>query len=392
MAKNKKETFDNLASSLVEGLNTEFQSKTNQAACLLGDPALLSEVTEWVPTGCTALDLAISNRPNGGWPVGRIVEITGLEASGKSLLAAHALAETQKKGGIAIYIDTEASMARDFFNAIGVDEEKLLLVQLNALEDIFEAIEYFVNKIRSTNKDVLTTIVVDSVMGAVTQSELESDYGKDGYATDKAIIISKAMRKLTVPIAKEKILLVFTNQLRTKMGVSFGDPYTTSGGKALAFHSSVRLRLKQMGQIKVPLNGVQQAVGIKTRASVIKNRLGPPLKSVDYDIYFDSGIDDAGSWLTIMKTYKLVKTGGAWYTYTAADKLDIINPETGEVSKQSEVKFKSKDFASILEANPALKAQIYDRLCDLMVMKYKVNKDYGIDDITVDEEFVNEES
>ena len=152
---------------------------------------------------------------------------------------------------------------------------------------------------------------------------------------------------------------------------------TTSGGKAIAFHSSVRLRLKSIGQIKAKLDGVQQVIGIKTRVQVIKNRLGPPLKSIDYDIYFDSGIDNYGGWLTILKDYKLISQAGAWYTYTR---------ESGE-----EVKFQSKDFASKLIEDPDLKDEIYKKICDAYIVNYKANEDFGIDDIEVDSEFVNEE-
>ena len=192
----------------------------------------------------------------------------------------------------------------------------MLYVPLDAIEDIFEAIESIIESVRKSNKDRLVTIVVDSVMGASTKIEQAADYDKDGWATSKAIILSKGMRKITNLIGRQRIALLFTNQLRSRLGVAFGDPWTTSGGKAIPFHSSVRLRLKSVGQIKVKKDGVDQTVGIKTRCQVIKNRMGPPLKTIDYDIYFESGIDDFGGWLNVMKQFKLVSTAGAWYTYT----------------------------------------------------------------------------
>ena len=323
------------------------------------------------------LDLAISNRPNGGFPVGRIIEITGLEASGKSLLAAHALANTQKEGGMAVYIDTENAVSREFLDAIGLDLEKMLYVPLDTVEDIFEAIESIVESVRKSNKDRLVTIVVDSVMGASTKIEMAKEFDKDGYATSKAIILSKGLRKITNMIGREKICLIFTNQLRTRLGVAFGDPYTTSGGKAIPFHSSVRLRLKSVGQIKAKIDGVDQVIGIKTRCQVIKNRMGPPLKSIDYDIYFESGIDNYGGWLNVMKDYKLVTQTGAWYTFERKDGTDI--------------KFQSKDFERKIKEDDTLRQEIYDGICSAYILKYQPGQDFGIDDIEIDNEFISEE-
>jgi recombination protein RecA len=325
------------------------------------------------------VDLAISNRPNGGFPVGRITEITGLEASGKSLLAAHALVSTQKKGGLAVYIDTENAVSREFLEAIGLDLEKMLYVPLETIEDIFDSIETIIEQVRKSSKDRLVTIVVDSIMGASTKVEMAADYEKDGWATTKAILLSKAMRKITNMIGRQRVCLLFTNQLRTRLGVSFGDPWTTAGGKAVAFHSSVRLRLKSVGQIKLKVESREEVLGMTTRCQVIKNRMGPPLRSVDYDIYFDSGIDDFGSWLTVMKDYDLVTQAGAWYTYT--------DTKSGEV-----IKFQSKDFKSKLLADPEIKEQIYSAICDKYILTYKAGEDFGVDDIKIDTEFEGEES
>jgi recombination protein RecA len=330
------------------------------------------------------LDLAISNKPNGGFPVGRITEITGLEASGKSLLAAHTLAETQKKGGLAVYIDTESATSAEFLTAIGVDLKSMLYVPIETVEEIFETIETIVENVRKSEKDRLVTIVVDSIMGASTKIEMAAEYDKDGYATSKSIILSKAMRKVTNWIARERICLIFTNQLRTKLGVSFGDPWTTAGGKALPFHASVRLRLKSMGQIKVPKtsNTQEQVVGIKTRVTIVKNRLGPPHRKIDYDIYFDSGIDNYGGWLNIMKDFNLVKQAGAWYTY---EDIDI---NTGEVFDT--MKFQSKDFEEKVLKNPETKERLYNRICKAYIFIYD-SGEMGIDDVVLDDEVINEE-
>ena len=353
-----KTNRDELSSILADNLNKKFKGQQKVAYFLDGSEETPTDLTEWVSTGDDMLDLAISNRPNGGFPVGRIVEVTGLEASGKSLLAAHTLANTQKKGGLAVYIDTENAINQEFLQALGVDTEKLLYVPLETVEDIFDAMDSIIESVRKSDKNRLVTIVVDSVAAATTKVELSADYDQAGYATQKAIIISKAMRKITNLIGRERILVVFTNQLRVRMGVSFGDPYTTSGGKALGFHASCRLRMKQMGKLNSKVGGVEQTVGIKTRVQVIKNRMGPPLRAVNFEIYFDRGIDRYGSWLNTMKTYKLVLQGGAWYTW--------VDESTGE-----EVKFQAKDFEKLLTNRPEIKEQMYNQICDAYILGYK---------------------
>ena len=384
MAKKKSELEDSLAATLAESINKQFMGQNYKTAFFLdGDEDAPTNVHEWISSGCSMLDLAISNKPNGGFPVGRITEITGLEASGKSLLAAHTLAETQKRGGLAVYIDTESATSSEFLTAIGVDLKSMLYVPMETVEEIFETIETIVDNVRLSDKDRLVTIVVDSIMGASTKIEMAAEYDKDGYATSKSIILSKAMRKVTNWIARERICLIFTNQLRTKLGVSFGDPWTTAGGKALPFHSSVRLRLKSLGQIKAKVNGVEQVVGIKTKVTIVKNRMGPPHRSINYDIYFDSGIDNYGGWLNIMKDFKLVKQGGAWYTY------EDVDVNTGEVLE--EIKFQSKDFAEKIINKPDIHNRLYDRICEAYIFKYVAGIDGGIDDVVVDEEVINEE-
>lgn len=214
---------DELASALADSLNKKF--KDMKAAYFLGEDDAPTDLTEWVSTGSTLLDLAISNRPHGGLPVGRICEFTGLEASGKSLIMAHVLANTQKKGGLAVYIDTENALSEEFLKAVGVNVSDMLYLPIDTIEDIFEAIENIIETVRKSSKDRLVTIVVDSVAAATTKIEQEADFDKDGWATAKAIIMSKALRKVTGMIGKQRILLCFTNQLREKLGVMFGDKY-----------------------------------------------------------------------------------------------------------------------------------------------------------------------
>ena len=361
---------DVLADTLADSLNKKFKD-TKVAYFLDGSDSTPTDIKEFVSTGSSMLDLAISNRPNGGIAVGRITEINGLESSGKSLLGAHILAETQKKGGVAVYIDTETSVSQEFLEVIGVDFSKMLYLHLETVEDIFEAIDEIVTKVRESDKDRLVTILVDSLAAASTKVEMEADFEKDGWATAKAIIISKAMRKITQMIGRQKVALVFTNQLRQKLGVMFGDPWTTSGGKALPFHSSTRIRLKNVGQIK---DTKKNTIGIKIRAQVIKNRLGPPLRSADFSLYFDKGIDDFGSWLEVLKGHKLIKQAGAWYT---------LEDQDGK-----EHKFQSKDFGSLM-ADEDTQKYIYDKICEASILKYDSGK-LGIDDVTTSDEFADE--
>ena len=362
---------DELAQVLADNLNKNF--KNNRVAYFLdGSDSTPTDIKEFISTGSSILDLAISNRPNGGIAVGRITEINGLESSGKSLIGTHILAETQKKGGLAVYIDTETSVSREWLETIGIDVQNLLYLHVETVEDIFECIESIITKIRESDRDRLVTILVDRLAAASTKVEMEADFDKDGWATAKAIVISKAMRKITQMVGRERVALVFTNQLRQKLGVMFGDPWTTSGGKALPFHSSTRIRLKNMGQIK---DTKKNTLGMKARAQIIKNRLGPPLRHADFNLYFDSGIDDKGSWLQVMKDHKLVKVAGAWYTvqYEGED-----------------IKFQSKDFKKVLDERPELEDYLYEKICDASILKYQT-EELGIDDVEYTDEVVGDE-
>ena len=363
---------DELAQVLADNLNKKIGKDNRVAYFLDGSDSTPTDIKEFISTGSSILDLAISNRPNGGIAVGRITEINGLESSGKSLIGTHILAETQKKGGLAVYIDTETSVSREWLETIGIDVQNLLYLHVETVEDIFECIENIITKIRESDRDRLVTILVDSLAAASTKVEMEADFDKDGWATAKAIVISKAMRKITQMVGRERVALVFTNQLRQKLGVMFGDPWTTSGGKALPFHSSTRIRLKNMGQIK---DTKKNTLGMKARAQIIKNRLGPPLRHADFNLYFDSGIDDKGSWLQVMKDHKLVKVAGAWYT---------IQFE-GE-----DIKFQSKDFKKVLEEKPELEDYLYNKICDASILKYQT-EELGIDDVEYTDEVVGDE-
>lgn len=342
---------DNIEVMLSDVINKSLNSSNSNVSYFLNTEGPVN-ITDWVASGSSLLDIAMANIKHGGFPAGRISEITGLEASGKSLLAAHALANTQKKGGIGVYLDVEQSVSKDFLEAIGVDISKLVYANIQTIEDVFEAITQIINKIKSKDSSKLTTIVVDSVAATTTQVELGSDFSKDGYATDKSIIISKAMRKITDIIAKEKICLIFTNQLRTKMN-AFGDPFTTSGGKAIGFHASIRIRLTSVGKIK---DSNDKTIGISTKAEVFKNKIAPPFQVVRFPIYFDRGIDDYESWLLELEDKGVVTKRGAWNTF--------VSENTGE-----EIKFQKKDFVD--KVLSSYKDEIYEKLSNSMIHTYK---------------------
>ena len=367
MAKKNGPDTEELASAIVDTLNKTF--KDGQVAYLIGQEETPTDLTDFVSTGSSLLDLAISNRVDGGIACGRITELTGLEGSGKSLLTAHMMANVQREGGVAVLIDTENAVNAEFYEAIGLDFNKMVYAQPETLEDIFTMIEKIIETVRKGgNADKKVIIVVDSVAGVPTAAELESDYNKDGYATGKAIILSKAMRKVTGLIAKQKIALVFTNQLRQKLNApAFSDPWTTSGGKAIAFHASTRLRLAVTGKIT---NKDKEVLGVNVKASVIKNRLGPPFRTAEFDVYFDRGIDDLTSWLDFCKSKGIVTTGGAYFTYTDASGTDH--------------KMQSKDWRGWLETHPDLQTEIYEKMATAQIMNYS-SEGLSPDDINVTE-------
>jgi recombination protein RecA len=359
---------DELAQVIADSLNKLNKDSDQIAYFLDGKEDTPTDFSDFISTGATMLDIAISNRPHGGIAVGRITELTGLEGSGKSLVGAQLIANTQKRGGVAVLIDTETAVNPEFFKAVGIDMNKLVYVHISTVEDIFDAITNIIEKVRTgKDKEKLVTIIVDSVAAASTKKEMEADFGKDGYATDKAIIISKAMRKITGLLGRERIALVFTNQLRQKMNApAFSDPWTTSGGKAIAFHASTRIRLSLIGKIQ---DGNKNVVGVNVKAVVVKNRLGPPHRVAEFDIYFDRGIDDYGSWLDVLKDNGLVKQSGAWYS--------MVDETTGE-----EIKFQSKDFPKFLDSNVTRKEAVYTQICDSLIMKYR--SEYNPDETTLD--------
>ena len=269
------------------------------AVMKMGDKGSMS--MESVPTGALALDLALGI---GGMPRGRIAEIFGPEGSGKTTLATHVVAEAQRNGGICAYIDAEHAMDPVYAKAIGVDVDELLISQPDTGEQALEIADML---IRSGALDV---VVIDSVAALTPRAEIEGDMG-DTHVGLQARLMSQALRKLTSNLNKSKTICIFINQLREKIGVMFGSPETTPGGRALKFYSSVRLDIRRIEAIK---DG-DQIVGNRTRVKVVKNKCAPPFRQAEFDIMYGAGISREGSVIDLGADLDIVKKSGAWYTY-----------------------------------------------------------------------------
>lgn len=299
-----------------------------------------------IPTGSMTLDIALGI---GGVPKGRIVEIYGPESSGKTTVALHIVAEAQKRGGEAAFIDVEHALDPVYAKALGVDIDSLLVSQPDSGEQALEIMEALV---RSGAIDV---VVLDSVAAMVTRSEIEGEMG-DSHVGLLARLMSQAMRKLTAAISKTNCVAIFINQVREKIGVMYGNPETTTGGRALKFYASVRMEVRRGEAIK---NGTEQ-IGNRTKVKVVKNKVAPPFKECEFDIMYGMGISRVGEVLDVAVDLNIVKKGGAWFSY-------------GD-TKLGQGRDNSKDF---LKSNPEIMAEIEEKIkerSDELVMVSKKGK------------------
>jgi len=293
------------------------------AVMKLGDIASVDIAS--ISSGSLGLDLALGI---GGYPKGRIVEIYGPESSGKTTLALHAIAEAQKAGGIAAFIDAEHAFDRFYAENLGVDIENLIIAQPDSGEQALEITE---NLIRSGAVDI---IVIDSVAALTPKAEIEGEMG-DSKMGLHARLMSQALRKLTATISKTGCTCMFINQLREKIGVMFGNPETTTGGNALKFYASVRLDIRRSTQLK---DG-EKVIGNRTRVKVVKNKVAPPFRKAEFDIMYGEGISKVGELIDLGVLYEVVKKSGSWFSYgdtklgqgrDAVKKLFLDNPDLAE--------------------------------------------------------------
>lgn len=304
----------------------------------------VTEGMQAIPTGSLSLDIATGI---GGLPRGRVIEIYGPEASGKTTLALNAIAQAQKMGGIAAFIDAEHALDMDYAARIGVNVEELLVAQPDTGEQALEMTEALV---RSGAVDIIT---IDSVAALVPRAEIEGEMG-DSLPGLQARLMSQALRKLTAAISKSLTTVVFINQIRMKIGVMFGNPETTPGGTALKFYSSMRLDIRKIETIK---NG-QDVIGGRIRVKMVKNKTAPPFKQAEFDIYFDEGVSKVGEIIDLGTYKKIIERAGAWYSY-------------GD-NKIGQGRENAKEY---LKNNPLLASEIEHRILEAYGLKAAARKE-----------------
>jgi len=341
----KNNEIEDFTSELISSLNKEHGSRV---AYNLSQDESPTHVKRWISTGSKLLDYICSNRRNGGLPEGRIVEIFGPPSIGKSHIATQIARSTQKMGGIAVYIDTENATSVENLQMLGVDvSNRFVYVDTHCTEEVFKVAESVILKSKGMHKDVPVTIIWDSVAASSPKAELLGDYDKESIGL-QARSISKGMRKITGVIGDQCVLFVILNQTRMKIGVMFGDPTTTPGGKAIPFHASTRIKLGAGQQIK---DG-DDVIGIHVSAKTIKNKVAAPFRTANFEIHFGVGIKEHEQIFDLLRKHgpetlnnkEISLSGtGAWKT------LNVVDTNTGEII--IEKKFRKNEFYQILESD-----------------------------------------
>ena len=325
----------------LDAVLTQIEKAYGKGAIMkLGDEAGNTDI-EVIPTGCLSLDLALGI---GGLPRGRMIEIYGPESSGKTTVALHAVAEAQKLGGIAAFIDAEHALDPVYAKALGVNLDDLYVSQPDTGEQALDIVDHLV---RSSAVDI---IVVDSVAALTPKAEIEGDMG-DSHVGLQARLMSQALRKLTAIVNKSKTCVVFINQLREKVGGMFGNPEVTPGGKALKFYASIRIDVRKTDILK----DTEGAAGNRTRAKVVKNKLAPPFRQAEFDIMYGEGISQEGCLIDLGVQYDILGKSGAWYSYEGSkiangkEKMRQFLKDNAELAKEIEMKIRAAAKGSPVE-------------------------------------------
>ncbi len=325
-------------------------------------------VRDWISTGSTLLDYMISNRRDGGIPCGKITELQGEESSGKSLLCAHIIANTQKKGGIAVYLDTENASNPDFMRRIGVDLEKLIYIQPGTIEKAFEHIENIVLTLRAKSSSTPVTILWDSVGNTPPQAEVEGSYDANSRMGLGAKAMAMGLRKITDMIGKEQITMVFTQPLTYRMDAGmYGDPLGTKYGKALPYHSSVRVRVSSSTKLKDKDNVIY---GLVTNGRIIKSRLGTSYRTCKFEIHFDHGIDDEASWFLVLHEAGLITKDNGWCYLDQVPSGRVWDKPGKYEGIDRGVQFREAEFGNLCRENKQVREWCLDALEKLLIVKY----------------------